>query len=199
MTATTIAINDPHAMSLALEHLQAGSPVAFPTDTVYGIGAPALNSQAVVQLYAIKQRPRTLAIPVLLADIHDVQAVVQAFPPEAEALAKRHWPGALSLVLPATPHLPSALLANGTSVAIRIPDHLWLRELIRQLQQPLAATSANLHGNPETTTATDVAAQLGANLSLIIDGGTTKEAIPSTIVDCTGEYLRVLRQGALHV
>lgn len=186
-------------MPLALAHLQAGWPVAFPTDTVYGIGASALNSQAVLQLYAIKQRPYTHAIPVLLADMHDVHAIVRAFHPEAEALAKRHWPGALSLVLPAAPHLPPELLSNGTSVAIRIPDHPWLRELIRQLQQPLAATSANLHGQPDTTTAADVAAQLGATLSLIIDGGTTAAAIPSTVVDCTGEHLRVLRQGAVYV
>jgi len=199
MTASIIAIDAQEAQDLALHYMQSGQPIAFPTDTVYGIGVPALDSEAVLQLYTIKRRPHHVAIPVLLADIADVSLVTQKMPVAAMDLAHRYWPGALTMVVPAADHLPAELLAHGTSVAIRIPNHGWLRNLIRTLGQPLATTSANVHGAPDCTTAISVSEQLGTQLPLILDGGTTLGSVPSTIVDCTGSELKVLRQGKLSI
>ncbi len=199
MTAIILPLSAPDALSHALTHLHTGEPIAFPTDTVYGVGVSALDACGVRQLYTIKQRPLSLPIPVLLADATDMEQVASHIPPLAVRLANQHWPGALTLVVPAAAHLPGELIAQGTSVALRVPDHDWLRMLIRQSGQPLAATSANLHGAADTTTATDVYAQLGTSLPLILDGGVAPGGIPSTVVDCTGDQPRVLRQGGVVV
>jgi L-threonylcarbamoyladenylate synthase len=194
---TTIqSIHEPNTLDRALALLRAGQPIAFPTDTVYGVGAAALDAAAVLRLYEVKRRPLTQAIPLLIADPADLASVAAATPPIAQRLA-RLWPGALTLVLPAAPGLPAALLAGGATVAVRLPDHAWLRALIRALGEPLAATSANLHGGRDPQTATDVAAQLGDAPALIADGGPTPGPVPSTIVDCTAPEPQLLRAGAL--
>jgi L-threonylcarbamoyladenylate synthase len=190
------SIEEPGVLGRALALLRAGEPIAFPTDTVYGVGAQALDSAAVLRLYAAKRRPLTQAIPLLIADQADLALVAAEVTPAARRLA-RLWPGALTLVLPAAPHLPAELLAGGPTVAVRLPDHGWLRGLIRALGEPLAATSANLHGGRDPQTAAEVAAQLGGALSLVADGGPTPGPTPSTIVDCTGAEPRLLRAGAL--
>lgn len=199
MTARIRLIDDPDALAQALELLRAGEPVAFPTDTVYGVGAAGLDAQAVLRLYDVKERPLRQAIPLLLADLDDLRTVCSTIPAAAEQLAARHWPGGLTLVVPAASHLPAELLAGGSTVAVRIPAHAALRDLIRRLGQPLAATSANLHGRSNPASAEDVAADLGARLPLILDGGRTPGDVPSTIVDLTGEAPRVLRQGVVRV
>lgn len=191
-----LPVHDSQALDQALALLRGGAPIAFPTDTVYGLGATALDSAAVMQLYVVKRRPRTQAIPLLIADHADLAQVAVEAPALALRLA-RLWPGALTLVLPAAPQLPDALLAGGTTVAVRLPDHDWLRGLIRALGTPLAATSANLHGGPDPRTAAEVEEQLGSALELVIDGGPTPGAVPSTIVDCSGAQPRLLRAGAL--
>ncbi|NJN67130.1 MAG: threonylcarbamoyl-AMP synthase [Chloroflexaceae bacterium] len=192
-----LSIEAPEAISLALERLQEGLPIGFPTDTVYGIGALALNASAVEQLYVLKERPRQMALPVLLADMTDLYQVVRDMPPVAADLARRFWPGALTLVVPAAHHLPPVLLAGGETVAVRIPDHPWLRQLIRRLGQPLAATSANRHGARDATTSDEVAAQFGNRLSLILDGGVAPGGVPSTVVRCIGPHPQVLRPGGV--
>ena len=199
VTTTILPIGDPDAFEQALAVLHAGEPIAFPTDTVYGVGAAGLDSRAVVRLFDVKDRPRHQAIPLLLADLDDLRTVCPAVPPVAEELAARHWPGGLTLVVPAAKHLPADLLAGGTTVAVRIPDHPLLRELIRRLGRPLAATSANLHGQPNPVTAQDVAADLGTRIPLILDGGPTLGDVPSTIVDVTTAAPRVLREGVVRV
>ncbi len=194
-----LPIDNPVALDKALTLLQQGEVIAFPTDTVYGVGAAGLNSAAVVRLFAVKNRPRTQAIPLLLADPSDLGSVCPTVPAAAIELAARHWPGGLTLIVPAAPHLPAELLAGGNTVAVRVPDHLWLRELIRRLGQPLAATSANLHGEPNPVSATMVETRLGGRLPLILDGGPTPGDIPSTIVDVTGPEPKVLRHGIVRV
>jgi L-threonylcarbamoyladenylate synthase len=196
MTATIHSIQEPDTLARALALLRGGEPIAFPTDTVYGVGAPAHDAAAVLRLYAVKRRPQTQAIPLLISDAADLTSVAADVPTLALRLA-RLWPGALTLVLPAAPKLPPELLAGGATVAVRLPDHDWLRDLIRALGGPLAATSANLHGEHDPQTAADVAAQLGDALPLIADGGATPGPVPSTIVDCTGAEPRLLRAGAL--
>jgi L-threonylcarbamoyladenylate synthase len=192
----TIPIGEPASLDRALALLRAGEPIAFPTDTVYGVGAAALNAAAVARLYTVKRRPLTQAIPLLIADEADLPLVAGEVTPTVRRLA-RLWPGALTLVVMAAPGLPSELLAGGATVAVRLPDHMWLRSLIRALGMPLAATSANLHGGRDPQTAEDVAAQLGGALPLVVDGGPTPGPLPSTIVDCVGDEPRLLRAGAL--
>jgi L-threonylcarbamoyladenylate synthase len=196
MMAAIHSIQDSDTLDRALALLRGAEPIAFPTDTVYGVGAPARDAAAVLRLYAVKQRPRTQAIPLLIADAADLTSVAAEVPALALRLA-RLWPGALTLVLPAAPDLPPELLAGGATVAVRLPDHAWLRGLIRALGGPLAATSANLHGGHDPQTAADVAAQLGGALPMIVDGGPTAGPVPSTIVDCTAVEPRLLRAGAL--
>lgn len=186
-------------MDAALDLLQRGKAIAFPTDTVYGVGADGLDAGAVRQLYAVKNRPRTQAIPLLLADPADLVLVSRGVGERAFRLAERYWPGGLTLVVPAAAHLPAELLAGGTTVAVRVPDHPALRTLIRQLGRPLAATSANLHGKANPRTAQDVVAQLGGRVPLVLDGGATPGDIASTIVDVSGPATRLLRQGVVNV
>jgi L-threonylcarbamoyladenylate synthase len=196
MTAAIRSIQEQDTLTRALALLGGGEPIGFPTDTVYGVGAPARDAAAVLRLYAVKRRPRTQAIPLLIADAADLTSIAAEVPPLAQRLAQL-WPGALTLVLPAAPDLPPEVLAGGATVAVRLPDHAWLRGLIRALGEPLAATSANLHGGRDPQTAADVAAQLGDALALIADGGPTPGPVPSTIVDCTAAEPRLLRAGAL--
>jgi L-threonylcarbamoyladenylate synthase len=199
VAAIVLPIERKDALRRALTLLQQGEAIAFPTDTVYGVGAAGLNGAAVARLFTVKKRPREQAIPLLLWDAAELREVCPAVPPAARDLGARYWPGALTLVVPAAAHLPAELLAGGTTVAVRVPQHAWLRELIRLLGQPLAATSANLHGGANPATAEAVAEQLGARLPLIVDGGPTPGDVPSTIVDVTGPQPKVLRAGALVV
>ena len=195
MSPQVLPMSDPAALEEALRLLRAGAVIAFPTDTVYGVGATGLDPAAVAHLFAVKDRPLTQPIPLLLADADGLPGVSAAIPPAAETLAARFWPGGLTLVVPAAPHLPANLLAGGSTVAVRVPDHSPLRRLIRALAQPLAATSANQHGGPNPRSADDVLTQLGDRLALILDGGPTPGDVPSTIVDVTGPEPRILRQG----
>jgi L-threonylcarbamoyladenylate synthase len=194
--ALLCSLDDAEAEPQALRLLRAGETIVVPTDTVYGVAAAALDAAAVLRLFAVKRRPLSQAIPLLIADVGDLDVVARSVPAAARRLA-RLWPGALTLVVPAAPQLPPELLAGGDTVAVRLPDHDWLRGLIRALGSPLATTSANVHGQPDPQTAEEAARQIGADVAWIGDGGPTPGPIPSTIVDCTGDALRVLRAGAL--
>lgn len=198
MSARVVDMEQEEALEQALALLKAGEAMAFPTDTVYGVGAAGLDGAAVAKLFAIKERPRTQAIPLLLADPDDLAIVCPRVPQVAAELAARYWPGGLTLVVPAA-ELPAELLGGGITVAVRAPDHPRLRELIRRLGQPLAATSANRHGGPNPASAQSVLEQLGERLPLILDGGPTPGDVPSTIVDVTGPRPTVLRQGVVRV
>ncbi len=199
MSAAIIPIDEPDGLDRALELLRAGEAIAFPTDTVYGVGSAGLDAGAVARLYVIKERPRTQAIPLLLADPEDLALVCSHVSDMAEHLAHRYWPGGLTLVVPAARYLPQELVAGGATVAVRVPDHPVLRALIRRLGQSLAATSANRHGGPNPATAQAVFEQIGDRLPLILDGGPTPGDVPSTIVDVSGDRPVVLRQGSLRV
>jgi L-threonylcarbamoyladenylate synthase len=185
------------ALDLAVEILASGGLVAFPTDTVYGVGAHALLPRAVQRLYSVKGRPKDQPIPLLLEDAAAMRAVCLDIPPLAWELADRFWPGALSLVLRRAPIVPDAVTAGGTTVAVRVPDHTLVNALCRRLKAPLAATSANLHGQPDPVTAEDVRANLVGRIPLILDDGPCSGTVPSTLLDLTVTPPAVLRAGPI--
>jgi L-threonylcarbamoyladenylate synthase len=177
--------------------LRAGQLVAFPTDTVYGVGAVIWDREAVRKLYEAKLRPVDKAIPILLADATDLPLVACDLPRDALRLAKIFWPGPLTLVVPRVEAVPDDVTAGGTTVAVRVPDHELARALIRAAGAPLATTSANLSGQPSPVTAQEVVAQLGCRISLVLDGGPCRGGVASTVVDMTGHAPSILRPGPL--
>jgi L-threonylcarbamoyladenylate synthase len=191
-----LSTSNPHAIPHALSILHRGGLIALPTDTVYGIAAHGLLGDAVEKIYVAKGRPNEKAIPLLLASADEIESVAREVPPMARRLMQRFWPGALTLVLKKQPHLPLAVTSTDT-VAVRVPNHPFVRELIRALQAPLAATSANKSGQSELLDAQAIMRELGDQLDLILDGGVCAGGVPSTVVDVTVEPLRVLRVGAI--
>ncbi|MBK6645437.1 MAG: threonylcarbamoyl-AMP synthase [Anaerolineales bacterium] len=179
----------------ALEVLQRGGIVAFPTDTVYGLGALAFNNAAIESIYTAKDRPLEKAIPILIGDLSDLDKVGFDIPDMALRLAARFMPGPLTCVIPKKPTLPRAVSATST-VAVRIPNHPDALALLRAAG-PMAVTSANTSGAPNPLTARDVYDQLNGRIPLILDGGKTPGGIPSTLVDCTGEKPVILREGPI--
>jgi L-threonylcarbamoyladenylate synthase len=179
----------------ALEILQNGGIIAFPTDTVYGLGALAFNNTAIESIYIAKSRPIEKAIPILIADIDDLEMVASAVPDMARTFASRFWPGPLTCIVPKKQTLPLAVSATST-VAVRIPNHRDARALLRAAG-PMAVTSANISGRASPSTAQEVHDQLNGRIPLILDGGKTQGGVPSTLVDCTGEKPVILREGPI--
>jgi L-threonylcarbamoyladenylate synthase len=197
MNTEILSTQDPLALPRALEILQLGGLVAFPTDTVYGVGALAFDGAAVEKIYVAKGRLVEKAIPVLIGDAVDLVKVSAEVPEIAQKLAARFWPGPLTLLVPKHPELPEAVSATAT-VGVRIPDHPVARALLRQAG-PMAVTSANLSGQPSPSSAQEVFAQLGGRIALILDGGKTTGGVPSTVVDCNGLEPQVLRAGPISI
>jgi L-threonylcarbamoyladenylate synthase len=195
MNTRVLPANSKDAIAQAARLLTAGGLVVFPTDTVYGVGAHAFDGDAIERLYAAKRRARDKAIPVLLASAAGLPLVASGVPPLAHRLADTFWPGALTIVLPRHPALPTALTGSADSVAIRVPDHPTVRALIKALAAPLAGTSANLSGQPSPITAEEAARQLGGRVELILDGGACAGGVPSTVLDLTCDPPCVLRAG----
>jgi L-threonylcarbamoyladenylate synthase len=193
MKIQILPTGDPGAIPAVLAVLLEDGVVAFPTDTVYGLGALAFQPDGIERLYRVKERPRSLAIPVLIGSPDELGKVTLDPGPMAIKLAERFWPGPLTLVVPRHPHLPDAISQTPT-IGVRIPDH---RDALALLHQagPMAVTSANLYGEAEAHTAQEVAAQLGGRVELILDGGRTPGGVPSTVVDTTTEPVRILREG----
>lgn len=179
----------------ALEILKSGGLVAFPTDTVYGVGALAFDNTAIESIYTAKDRPIEKAIPILIGEMDGLDLVAVDIPNMARLLAARFWPGPLTCVVPKKQTLPVAVSATST-VAVRIPDHPDARALLIAAG-PMAVTSANISGQPSPTTAQEVFNQLNGRIPLILDGGKTPGGVPSTLVDCTGEQPVILREGPL--
>jgi L-threonylcarbamoyladenylate synthase len=195
MKTEILLAGDQGMLARAQEVLQEGGLVAFPTDTVYGVGTLAFNAAAVRSIYIAKDRPDDKAIPVLIGDSTDLEKVTQEIPEAASRLAARFWPGPLTLVVSKRPDLPETVSATPT-VGVRVPDHALARKLL-SAAGPMAVTSANLSGQPSPSTAQEVLAQLGGRIALIIDGGKTPGGIPSTVVDCSGQEIRILREGPI--
>jgi L-threonylcarbamoyladenylate synthase len=181
----------------AIEILKYGGIVAFPTDTVYGLGGDVFNVQAVERIYQLKQRSRHLPLPVLLADLTQLDDIVASVPEIARYFMKRFWPGGLTLVLPKKDTLPDIITAGSNKVAVRIPDHAVPVSLIRGLGAPIIGTSANISDKPSPVTADEVDQQLGSQVDLIIDMGRCPGGLESTVVDVTDEIPVILRRGVI--
>lgn len=187
--------NHPRALESAIEILRTGGLVAFPTDTVYGLGAMLSDPQAIDRLYIAKGRETAKAIAVLLGSLEQLPQVAGEMSAVAHRLAQAFWPGPLTLVVNRHPDLPPNLSPDPT-VGVRMPDHPLALALLN-LAGPLAVTSANLSGQPSPSTAQEVYAQLGGRIALILDGGQTPGGAPSTVVDCTTSEPLILRSGPI--
>lgn len=183
------------AIPRAYEILQRGGLVAFPTDTVYGVGALAFDGKAVETIYVAKDRPAEKAIPILIGDPGDLEKIGVNIPDTARKLASRFWPGPLTILVPKRADLPEAISATST-VGVRVPDHEVARALLRATG-PMAVTSANISGAQSPVTAQEVYEQLAGRIALVIDGGKTPGGVPSTLVDCTRPELKILREGPI--
>jgi len=189
---------DVLAIAEAARSLAAGGLVAFPTETVYGLGADATNATAVARLYAAKGRPSFNPLIVHVTDTNAARRLAR-FDATATRLAAAVWPGPLTLVLPKTDDCPVAELATAglDTIAVRVPDHPVARALIAAAGRPLVAPSANRSGHVSPTSAVHVAADLGGSIDLIIDGGPTRVGVESTIVACLADQPVLLRPGGL--
>jgi L-threonylcarbamoyladenylate synthase len=188
---------DRSAIAHAGAVLRAAGLVALPTETVYGLGANALDPLAVERIFQAKGRPADNPLIVHLATADDLDRVAGSITPLARRLAARFWPGPLTIVVDAAHAVPSVTTGGLDTVAVRVPDHAVARAVIDAAGVPIAAPSANRSGRPSPTTADHVAADLGDDLDLLIDSGPTGLGVESTVVDARGELPRVYREGAL--
>ncbi len=189
--------NNPEVkkIQLAAEIIRRGGLVAFPTETVYGLGADALNGDAVLRLFEAKKRPLDNPPIVHVVDIAEVAGLVAQVPKKSEVLMKRFWPGPLTLVFKRSSQIPKESTAGLDTIAIRIPNHKVAQALIRQAHCPIAAPSANLSGKPSPTTAQHVYEDLNGRIDAIIDGGAANIGVESTVVDLSCDPPMLLRPG----
>lgn len=196
MARTWDVDSDPEtAIAKAVAAINDGKCIVLPTDTVYGIGADAFSAAAVQGLLDAKERGRDMPPPVLIADASALRSLADEVSEEMLALAAAFWPGALTMVVTAQPSLRMDLGDRGQTLAVRVPDHDFTRELLRATG-PLAVSSANVSGQPAATTIAEAQAQLGDRVKVYLDGGPASEPVPSTIVDLTGTP-RILRAGRI--
>jgi L-threonylcarbamoyladenylate synthase len=198
MPARIVPVSDA-TLREAVARLRGGRLVAFPTETVYGLGAHALDPEAVARIYAAKGRPARNPVIVHIPTIDDAKALATNWTDAAMRLATRFWPGPLTLVVEKAPCVPDIVSAGGATVGLRVPDHPVAAELLRRAGVPVAAPSANRSEEVSPTTAQHVADSLGAFVDdlLILDGGPCRVGIESAVVDATVEPPRVLRPGTL--
>ncbi len=199
MGASVIAAYGAHppedAIVLAVKALSGGDIIGLPTDTVYGLAADPFHTGASDRLFRLKGRPRSVELPVLVGSEAQALGLCTAVPSSARRLMRRYWPGPLTLVLPRRPDLEADLGEEDATIGIRCPAHPVPLAVCEQIG-PIATTSANRHKEPALTTAKDVSESLGAELALVLDAGLC-DGLPSTVVDCTGESPKVLREGRL--
>jgi len=171
--------------------------IAYPTETFYALGAAAFSRKAVERVYRLKRRDPVKPLSVIVSDLEMLGEIAGPFPPSFRVLAEEFWPGPLTLVLPASERLPEFMPGPAGTIAVRIPPLAWLRRLVRDIRQPLTATSANLAGEMEMADPAGVAAVFRGRIDVIVDGGPSPGGAPSTIVDLTSAEPRILREGAV--
>ena len=180
----------------AIVTLKDGGVVAFPTDTVYGVGVDPFRPEAVQKLYRIKGRPIDKPIPILVGSINDVERVAQNLPSSFTQLAEQFWPGGLTLIVEAKA-LPPEVTAGGDTVGVRMPDHPLALALLQRFDGAIATTSANRSDEPPATSAEEVQSELGNLVNIILDGGQTATRIASTVLDLSVSPPQIRRQGGI--
>ncbi|SHK19816.1 translation factor SUA5 [Geosporobacter subterraneus DSM 17957] len=188
---------DQEKLQEAANILKRGGTVAFPTETVYGLGANALDQEAVVKIFRAKGRPSDNPLIVHIADFDDINPLVREIPAVAKKLADRFWPGPLTMIFPKSEHVPEGITAGLDTVAIRMPSHGIARALIKLSGVPVAAPSANLSGKPSPTKAAHVIEDLMGKVEMIISGGECVVGLESTVLDISGEVPAILRPGGI--
>lgn len=192
------ALGAPLPAAAVLEAVRAlgqGQPIGIPTDTVYGLAVDPFLPGAADRIFAAKRRPRDVSLPVLVSGVEQALSLSTAVPALALELMARYWPGPLTIVIPARPDLGADLGEDDLTVGVRSPDHPVPLALCAAVG-PLATTSANRHGEPPMTTAQELADAFGEAVPLVLDGGICAGS-PSTVVDCTGQELKLLREGRI--
>ncbi len=182
-------------ISTIVETLKRGKVIIYPTDTVYGLGVNALDSEAVYKIFRIKKRPLNQALPIAVSGIKMVQRLVN-ITEKAKRLMKVFWPGALTIILEKTSIIPEIVTGGKIGVGVRAPDHPIPLTIVKMLNVPIIATSANIHGEINPINADEVSNQLGKNVDLIIDGGTVS-GTPSTIINMLKEPPIIIRKGLI--
>jgi L-threonylcarbamoyladenylate synthase len=193
------AVPEPQIIAEAAAVIRAGGLVAFPTETVYGLGASALDEQAVARIFHAKERPATDPIIAHIADLCQLDTLARDIPPAAHALARRFWPGPLTLVVLRRPIVPANLSAGRATVAVRMPAHPVALALIAASGVPIAAPSANRFSRPSPTTAAHVLDDLNGRIDLVLDGGATHIGVESSVVDLTVDPPVLLRPGGVTI
>ena len=188
---------DARSIAYAAEAIRSGRLVAFPTETVYGLGADATSPSSVRRIFAAKGRPATDPLIVHVPDLAAATPLVTTMPAIALELAALFWPGPLTLVLPRSARIPPEVSAGGSTVAIRVPSHPVALALVREARVPIAAPSANLFARPSPTTAAHVLADLDGAVDVVVDGGPTPIGVESTVLDLTQDPPVVLRPGGV--
>ena len=176
--------------------LRQGNLIIFPTDTVYGLGANGLDSEAIKKLFEIKKREETKPFALLIGEIDDVYKYCKNIPPLFFTLTKRFWPGAITVVLDAQISIPREVMGTGSTVALRMPDSKIALSLLKEAGVPIAASSANLSGGIDPAGADEIDETLRDEVALVIDGGRCL-GVPSTVVDLRGNAIKILREGAI--
>jgi L-threonylcarbamoyladenylate synthase len=190
---------DGPGLAAAAAVLKAGGTVAFPTESFYGLGADALDPEAVARVFRIKGRAESNPVLVLVDSVERALSLVEAAGTEVRDLMARHWPGPLTLVLPAGAAVPPAITAGTGTVGVRVPGHPVTLALLRAASRALTGTSANRSGEPPLSHADEVARQLPGLVDVILDGGPTAGGTGSTVADCTVWPPRILRQGPVRL
>lgn len=188
---------DPGVVQEIVDVLKGEGLVALPTDTVYGLAADIYSAAAVERLVDVKARPHDKPIPIFIASIDDLVRITRDVPETAGRLARRFWPGPLTLILNASPHIPEAITAGTGTVGVRIPNLPLVEVILNALDRPITGTSANKSGGANPVSPKDVMKGLQNQIDLLVDGGETGSRMPSTVVDCTQFPLRIIRRGAV--
>lgn len=190
-----LAADYAEAMVTAIKCINQNGVIIFPTDTVYGIGCSAFKSKSIERIFEIKGRDTSKALPILIGSYAQLDQIAEELNEKARLLVHSFWPGPLTIVVSRKPNLPENLSPYPT-VGIRMPNHAWLLDFLR-ITGPVASTSANPSGKPEARNINDVIDVLDGKVDLIIDGGQSSSALPSTVVDCYSLDIKILREGPI--
>lgn len=190
---------DPRMIAYVAERIKAGHVVGMPTDTFYGLAADPLNLRAVDLIYEVKSRSRHKALSLLIESVEQAEYLARPLPDSFFEITRKYWPGPLTVIVKASSRLPLKVTANTGNVALRLPAASIPVEVIRAAGVPITATSANISGASECTTAEGVLLQLGEHVDMIVDGGTSPRDVASTIIDMSDpdHHCTLLRQGAI--